>query len=69
MVIDSDDRGLFAPGTIVRNNQGAAIRDEVVAAGTHSLRVNVHWELISNGADDRGFGSFTITRTHDGDCN
>jgi hypothetical protein len=68
LVIDSDNRGLFAPGTIVTNNGGAAVRSEIVEAGTHSLTVNVHWELIGSGARDRGFGTFTITRTHDDAC-
>jgi hypothetical protein len=68
MVIDSDNRGLFAAGTIVTNPGGPAVRSETVEAGTHSLTVNVHWELIGSGRQDRGFGAFTITRTHDDTC-
>lgn len=68
MVIDGDNRGLYAPGTIVTNNGGPAIRVEVVEPGTHTLRLDVHWELIASGAQDTGFGSFSISRTHDGEC-
>lgn len=41
---------------------------EVVDAGFHKLTVNVHWELLPGGGDDRGFGAFSVGVTTDGDC-
>lgn len=68
LVIDGDNRGLYAPGTIVTNNEGPAVRDEIVTGGSHTLRVSVHWELFSTGGEARNFGTFSITRAHDIDC-
>lgn len=67
MVIDSDNRGVYQPGTIVTANGGAAVRFEEVEPGTHTLTVNVHWERLPQGDRDRGFGTFSVSTTA-GEC-
>jgi hypothetical protein len=61
MVIDKDNRGLFAPGTIVTSDGGPAQRIEIVDPGTYTLTVDVHWERLPQGDRDRGFGTFSVT--------
>jgi hypothetical protein len=63
MVIDSDNRGAFEPGTIVTNSGGPAVRFEKVEPGTHTLTVDVHWERLARGNRDRGFGTFSVSAT------
>jgi hypothetical protein len=67
MVIDSDNRGVYEPGTIVTNNGGPAVRFEEVEPGTYTLTVDVHWERFGWGDRDRSFGSFSVSATA-GEC-
>lgn len=62
-MVDGDNRGVFTPGTIVTANRGPAQAIEPVPVGTHKLTVSVHWERLSLGDLDRGFGSFSISAT------
>ena len=63
MVIDGDDRGVFDPGTRVTANGGPAVEFEAVDPGRHTLRIDVHWERIPFGNDDRSFGTFSVSTT------
>ena len=63
MVIDSDNRSVYSPGTVVTNNGGPAVRVEKVDPGTHTLTIDVHWERIPFGGGDRSFGSFSVSAT------
>ncbi len=63
MVIDSDSRGLFSPGTIVTSQGGPAVAFETVEAGSYTQTLGLHWEQIPGGGFDRGFGTFSITAT------
>ncbi|MGI9648211.1 MAG: hypothetical protein ACR2OI_06800, partial [Acidimicrobiia bacterium] len=63
MVIDGDNRGVFTPGTIVTANSGPAQAIEPVPVGTHKLTVSVHWERLSSGDLDQGFGLFSVSAT------
>jgi len=63
MVIDGDSRGVFSPGTIVTANSGPAQAIEAVSVGTHKLTVSVHWERLTQGDQDQGFGSFSVSDT------
>lgn len=68
MVIDGDNRGVYAPGTIVTSDGGPAVALEIVEPDKHTLTVNVHWERLGAGNQDRGFGTFSITIDADTDC-
>ncbi len=68
MVIDGDNRGLFPSGTIVTNDSGPAVSLEEVDTGKHTLTLDVHWERIGTGSQDRGFGTFSITVNADTNC-
>lgn len=68
MVIDGDNRGLFPPGTIVTNDGGPAVSLEEVDPGKHTLTLDVHWERIGTGSQDRGFGTFSVAVNADTNC-
>ena len=68
MVIDSDNRGVFSPGTIVTNQGGPAVADEEVDPGTYTLTIDVHWERLPQGDRDRQFGTFSITADANLEC-
>ncbi len=65
LVIDGDNRGLFAVGTVVTANGGPAVALEAVEVGTHKLTVSRHWETLPGGRNPRGFGSNSVTVTVD----
>ena len=58
LIIDSDSRGVFDPGTSITRGSTAGV-DESVDSGLHRLLVDVHWE--HGGRPDTGHGTFTIT--------
>ncbi len=63
LVIDSDSRGLFPPGTVVTANGGPAVAVEPVEPGTHTLVVERHWETLPSGNNPRNFGTNSVTVT------
>ncbi|NNF09306.1 MAG: hypothetical protein HKN74_03385 [Acidimicrobiia bacterium] len=66
-MIDADNRGVYEPGTIVTSSGGAALAFEAVEAGTHTLRVDIHFERLLIGNRDRGYGTWSVTTTAE-DC-
>ncbi len=68
MVIDDDNRSVFQPGTIVTNNGGPAVALETVGNGRHTLTIDVHWERLGTGTQDRGFGTFSVSVTANLKC-